>query len=240
MVLHMLRWVIGDDAFFKTLQAMCQQYAWKSISTDEFQKLAETASKQELTYFFAQWVTSTGVPQFKRTWAVYRTAKGYQVVGKIQQDLDLFRMPVDVRVETEGTRPVNERVEMVGTTADFTINTRTRPLHVLVDPGSRILKYDDKTKYLVEMARGDQLSQEQAYLEAMKQYQEVLQVNPNSSLAHYRIGEILLQAAQLQRLHGGVPAHPGWRFEPEMDRSVEPRHVREDLRRDRAARSCAQ
>jgi aminopeptidase N len=193
MVLHMLRWVIGDDAFFKTLQAMCKQYAWKSITTDEFQKLAETASKQELTYFFAQWVTSTGVPQFKRTWAVYRTAKGYQVVGKIQQDLDLFRMPVDVRVETEGTRPVNARVEMVGTTADFTINTRTRPLHVLVDPGSRLLKYDDKTKYLVEMARGDQLSEEQAYLEAMKQYQEVLQVNPNSSLAHYKIGEILFK-----------------------------------------------
>jgi aminopeptidase N len=193
MVLHMLRWVIGDDAFFKTLQAMCKEYAWKSISTDEFQKLAETASKQELTYFFAQWVTSTGVPQFKRTWAVYKTAKGYQVVGKIQQDLDLFRMPVDVRVVTEGTRPVNSRVEMVGTTADFTINTRTRPLHVLVDPGSRLLKYDDKTKYSVEMARGDQLSQEQAYLEAMKQYQEVLQLNPNSSMAHYKIGEILFK-----------------------------------------------
>jgi len=190
MVLHMLRWVIGDEAFFKTLQAMCQQYAGKSISNDEFQKLAEKASKQELTYFFAQWVTSTGVPQFKRTWAVYRTTKGYQVVGKITQDLDLFRMPVEVRVVTEGARPVNDRVQMVGTTADFTVNTRTRPLRVVVDPGSRILKYDDKIKFRVEMARGDQLSQEQAYLEALKQYQAVLDVNKNSSLAHYRQGEI--------------------------------------------------
>ena len=40
-----------------------RQYAWKGISTDDFQKLADTASKQDLTYFFAQWVTSTGVPQ---------------------------------------------------------------------------------------------------------------------------------------------------------------------------------
>jgi aminopeptidase N len=193
MVLHMLRWLVGDEAFFKTLRAMCQQYAWKSISTDEFQKLAETASKQELTYFFAQWVTSTGVPQFKRTWAVYKTAKGYQVMGKIQQDLDLFRMPVEVRVVTEGTRPVNDRVEMVGTTADFTVNTRTRPLRVVIDPASRILKYDDKTKFQVELARADQLSQEQAYLEAVKQYQDVLQLNKNSSLAHYRIGEIFFK-----------------------------------------------
>jgi aminopeptidase N len=193
MVFHMLRWLIGDEAFFKTLRAMCQQYAWKSISTDEFQKLAENASKQELTYFFAQWVSSTGVPQFKRTWAVYRTAKGYQVMGKIQQDLDLFHMPVEVRVITEGTKPVNARVDMVGTTADFTVNTRTRPLRVMVDPASRILKYDDKIKFQVEMARADQLSQEQAYLEAVKQYQAVLELNKNSSLAHYRIGEIFFK-----------------------------------------------
>ena len=190
MVFHMLRWVIGDEAFFKTLADAGKQYAGKSISTDQFQKLAEAASKQELTYFFAQWVTSTGVPQFKRTWAVYRTAKGYQVVGKITQDLDLFRMPVEVRVVTEGTRPVTDRVPMVGTTADFTVNVRTRPVRVLVDPASRILKYDDKIKFKVEMAKADQLVQEQAYLEAVKQYNAVLEINKNGSLAHYRLGDI--------------------------------------------------
>jgi len=193
MVFHMLRWVMGDEAFLKTLQAVCQQYSGKSISTDDFQKVAETVSKQNLGYFFGQWVSSTGVPQFKRTWAVYRTAKGYQVVGKIQQDLDLFRMPVEVRVVTEGTKPVNQRVDMVGTTADFTINTRTRPLRVVIDPASRILKYDDKIKVQVEMARGDLLAQQQAYLEAIKQYQEALDLNKSSSLAHYRIGEILFK-----------------------------------------------
>ncbi|MFB3922117.1 MAG: M1 family aminopeptidase [Terriglobia bacterium] len=190
MVLHMLRWVVGDDAFLKTLQTMTRDFAWKTISTDQFQKLAEKASNQELTYFFAQWVSSTGVPQFKRTWAVYRTEKGYQVVGKVQQDIDIFRMPVEIRVFPEGRKPVNERVEMVGTTADFTVNTTTRPLRVVVDPASRLLKYDDTIKLAVEMARADQLVQQQAYLEAIKQYQAVLELNRNSSLAHYRIGEI--------------------------------------------------
>jgi aminopeptidase N len=193
MVFHMLRWVIGEDAFFQTLQAVTKQHAWGSISTDEFQKLAEKNGKQELTYFFAQWVSSTGVPQFKRTWAVYRTAAGFQVVGKVQQDLDIFRMPVEIRVFTESTRPTTERVEMVGTTADFTINTRARPMRVEVDPASKLLKYDDRIKTAVEMARGDQLAQEQAYLEAIKQYQSVVDTNKNYSLAHYRIGEILFK-----------------------------------------------
>jgi hypothetical protein len=193
MVFHMLRWVIGDEAFRKTLRSMMEQYAWKSITTDEFQRLAEKASKQELTFFFAQWVNSTGVPQFKRNWAVYRLPKGYQVVGKMQQDLDIFRMPVEVRVVCQGSKPITQRIDMVGTTADFTIDTRTKPLRVLVDPASRILKFDDSTKYQVEMARADQLEQEQAYLDAIKQYQDVLQLNSNSSLAHYRLGEIHLK-----------------------------------------------
>ena len=193
MVFHMLRWVIGDDAFLKTLQAMAKEYAWSSISTDEFQKLAEKAGKQELTYFFAQWVSSTGVPQFKRTWAVYRDRNRLSGGGQVQQDLDIFRMPVEVRVYTESSKPTNERVDMVGTTTDFTINTKARPLRVVVDPASRLLKYDDKIKISVEMARGDQLAAEQAYLEAIKQYQSVLEVNKNYSLAHYRVGEILLK-----------------------------------------------
>ncbi len=195
MVFHMLRWVIGDGAFTQTLRNLAQQYAWKSVSTRQFEELAEQAGKQDLRYFFAQWVDSTGVPQFKRTWAVYRTQTGYQVVGKITQDLDIFRMPVDVRVYTEGRRPVDERVDMVGTTADFTINTVTRPQRVVIDPGSQILKYDDQTKIAVEMARGDQLVQQQAYLQAIEQYRKVLELNKNSSLAHYRIGE------QFFRLH---------------------------------------
>ncbi len=190
MVFHMLRGLIGDDAFQKTLRKMVEEYSWKTITTDQFQSLAEKESKQELTYFFAQWVNSTGIPQFKRSWAVYRLPKGYQVVGKMQQDLDIFRMPVEVRVICQGSKPVTQRIEMVGTTSDFTIDTRTKPLRVVIDPASRILKYDDKMKYDVMMARADQLVQEQAFLDAIKQYQHVLTQNSNSSLAHYRLGEI--------------------------------------------------
>ncbi|TAM84574.1 MAG: tetratricopeptide repeat protein [Acidobacteria bacterium] len=190
MVFHMLRWVIGDDAFTKALHEVVRQYAWKSISTQDFEKVVEQASNEKLTYFFAQWVSSTGVPQFKDSWAIYRAGDHYQVVGKIQQDLDIFRMPVEVRVNSEGRRPVNDRVQMVGTTADFTVNTVTRPTRVEIDPGSHILKMTDTIRTDVEIARGDQLVAEQAYLEAVKQYQQVVEQNKNNSLAHFRLGQI--------------------------------------------------
>jgi Tfp pilus assembly protein PilF len=190
MVFHMLRWVVGDEAFTKALHEVIQQYAWKSISTLDFEKAVEQASNEKLTYFFAQWVSSTGVPQFKDSWAIYRVSDHYQVVGKIQQDLDIFRMPVEVRVNSEGRRPVNDRIQMVGTTADFTVNTVTRPTHVEIDPGSHILKMTDKIRTEVEIAKGDQLVAEQAYLEAVKQYQLVVEQNKNNSLAHFRLGQI--------------------------------------------------
>ncbi len=190
MVFHMLRGVIGAAALQKTLEDMVREYAWKSITTSDFQKLAENASHQKLTYFFAQWVSSTGVPQFKSSWAIYRVDQHYQVVGKIQQDLDIFRMPVDVRVYSEGRRPVDDRVDMVGTKADFTVNTVTRPTRVEIDPGSNILKLTPKIKIEVELARGDQLVAQQAYLEAIKQYQKVVEENRNNSLAHFRMGQV--------------------------------------------------
>ncbi len=190
MVFHMLQWVIGDKAFYQTLQSMVQQYGGKSITTNEFQKVAEKASDQKLTYFFAQWVSSTGVPQFKQSWSIYRVGDHFQVVGKIQQDLDIFRMPVDVRIFPEGRRPIDDRIEMEGTTADFTVNTLTQPQKVEIDPASNILKLTDKIKIEVEIARGDQLREQQDYLEAVKQYRKVLSVDKNDSLAYYRLGQI--------------------------------------------------
>ena len=198
MVFHMLRYVVGQEKFIQALRTMAADYAWDTVASDDLQILMEEVTDQELTYFFAQWVNSTGVPQFKRSWVVYRTKQGFQTIGKIEQDLDIFRMPVEVRILAEGARPISTRVDMIGTTTDFTMNTRTKPLKVIIDPASRILKYDDRTRYEVQLARADQLMEEQAYLEAIKAYQEVLQLNRNSSLANYRIGDIFFRLQNYQ------------------------------------------
>jgi tetratricopeptide (TPR) repeat protein len=84
-------------------------------------------------------------------------------------------------------------VELVGTTTDFTVDTVTEPKRVVVDPASRLLKYDEKMKVDVMIARADQLVQQQAYLEAISEYQKVLEISKSSSLAHYRIGENLFR-----------------------------------------------
>src|ERR1700722_3136965 len=104
MVFHMLRWKIGDDNFTKTLRALMTQYGEKPTRTRDVEKVAEEQSQQQLTAFFAQWLDGTGAPAFANKYTVYRLGnnKGFRTIGEIGQDLDLFNMPVELRVETEG------------------------------------------------------------------------------------------------------------------------------------------
>jgi len=63
---------------------------------------------------FRSVLNSTGVPDFTIEYVVYRTPKGFRTVGKIKQPLDTFRMPVDLRIDTEGN-PEQKTVDVIGT-----------------------------------------------------------------------------------------------------------------------------
>jgi len=190
-VVNMLRGVIGDDNFMKLIHAVPDQFAYKSISTDDFRKLAEQIYGQELAWFFTEWIESTGAPTFKTEYTVFRTEKapGFRVMGKVTQDLDLFRMPVEMRVETEGN-PEMKTIEVVGTASEFSVDTFGKPRSVTLDPDDHVLHFDDNMRVAVAIKRGEEYTQIGDYSEALKEYQKALDVTRNSSLAHYRIGEL--------------------------------------------------
>ncbi len=188
-VLNMLRNVIGDDAFSKVLKAIPERYAWKSISTDDVKKLAEEFGGQAINWFFTEWIESSGAPEFKMEYTVFRTQKGFRVMGKISQDLDLFRMPIDLKVETEGN-PEAKKIEVVGTSSEFAVETFGKPKNIVLDPDNQVLHFDNQTRVAVAIRRGEQFTQVGEYSEALKEYQKALEVTRNSSLAHYRVAEI--------------------------------------------------
>jgi hypothetical protein len=196
-VYSMLRWVVGDEAFFKSLKTVCDQYAYKSISTDDLRKVFEAASGMNLEGFFIQWLESTGAPEFKMDYIIYRTQKGFRVMGKIQQDLDTFRMPVELRIETEGN-PENKRVEVSGPSTNFSVDTFGKPKRVIIDPNDRILRLSPGMRVAVAIRKGEQFAEIGEYSEALKEYQKALEVNRLSSLAHYRVGEIFFLQGNYQ------------------------------------------
>ena len=199
MVFHMLRWEVGQDDFKKTLQAILTQYADKPITTGDVEKVAEAESQQQLTPFFAQWLDGTGAPQFTNKYTVYRLGnnKGFRTIGEINQDLDLFNMPVELSVETEG-KTENKRVDVVGSNSQYVVDTFGRPRHIVVDPDNWVLKNTPDMQVRIAILRGQQLVAQGDFPAALTEYQKALTANPGSSLASYRIGEVLFTQRNYQ------------------------------------------
>lgn len=203
MILHMLRWVLGEDKYLKTMREFAETYAGKSATMEEFKAIAEKYYGDQLTWFFSQWLDSTGAPEFKLKYTVYRLGgvqatsaaarekkiPGFRVTGEISQDLDLFRMPVDLRIETDGNTE-NKKIEVVGTSSPFTVETYGRPRRISLDPDHHVLTNNSDVKLRASILRGQALQQQGDLAGALAEFNKALDQNKNSSLAHYRIAEI--------------------------------------------------
>ncbi|MGH9501105.1 MAG: M1 family aminopeptidase [Terriglobales bacterium] len=199
MILHMLRWVIGDQKFDLTMRSFAAKYAGKAASLDDFRAIAEQYYGDKLTWFFSQWLDSTGAPEFKTKYTVYRLGnnKGFRVVGQISQDLDLFRMPVDLRIDTDG-KTEDKRIDVVGTESPFTIETFGKPRRISIDPGDHVLKNSSDVRLRASIQRGQAFVQQGDLAGALSEYNKALGVNKNSSLAHYRIAEVFFEQKNYQ------------------------------------------
>ena len=191
MVFHMLRWEVGDDAFTKILRGILSQYTDKGVTGADVEKVAEAQASQQLTPFFAQWLDGTGAPDFTNKFTVYRLGsnKGFRTIGQIDQDLDLFRMPVELRIETDGKTEI-KRVDVVGPESQYVVETFGRPRHITIDPDNWVLKNTPDMAVRVAILRGQQMVAQGDYTGALAAYQKALDANKNSSLASYRIGEV--------------------------------------------------
>jgi len=196
-VVNMLRYVVGEDKFPRVLRTLAEQYAWKSVTTSDFQKAAEAVAGQDLRSFFIQWIESSGAPEFKLEYTVFRTQKGFRAMGKISQDLDTFRMPVELKIETEGN-PEDKRVEVVGTSSEFSVESFGKPKKVILDPNNRVLRFSNKIRVAVAIRRGEQFTEVGEFGDALKEYQKALEVNRGSSMAHYRIAEVFFLQSNYQ------------------------------------------
>ncbi len=196
-ILNMLRNVVGDANFKKGLHAFMDKYSWQPVTSADLQKVMEQVSGQDLRAFFIQWLESSGSPEFKLEYTVLRTQKGFRVVGKIDQDLDTFHMPVDLRIETEGN-PEDKKIEVTGTSSEFSVDTFGKPRKLTLDPNHVLLRLDPSMQVLVAIRRGEQFFEINDYANALREYQKALEVNRNSSLAHYRIGDLFFKQNNFQ------------------------------------------
>ena len=199
MLFHMLRAIMGDLRFKALLHQFYTTYEGKTATIADFEQLAIAQANAgaapgvpppNLAGFFAQWLNSTGIPEFSLEYVVYRTRKGFRVVGKVKQPIDTFSMPVQLRIDTEGN-PETKTLEVTGLESDFMVETfgRPKPGGIRVDPNNLILKSTPNLRARAAIARGEELAEVGKYYDAVQQYQRALAIQPNRSLANFRMGE---------------------------------------------------
>ncbi|MDH4036270.1 MAG: M1 family aminopeptidase [Candidatus Krumholzibacteria bacterium] len=156
VVLHMLRYVVGETAFRDILTAWAADPSveYGVAETADFQRVAETVSGMDLDRFFRQWVADgTGYPAY--SFSAYWKAEGsqYRVWVTLSQtqklpesNVALFEMPIEIAVQTMvdtvqvRTRVLNNQQNQL---IDFLVPAR--PRWVTLDPDHWILRADVDT-----------------------------------------------------------------------------------------------
>jgi len=131
MVLHMLRRLIGEDAFFGGMRAFYQQWKFKKAGTDDFRQVMERAAGRNLERFFAMWVFGSDIPRIKFTSHLSAT----EATVRFEQLGTVVDAPVTVTItyesgtvesvvvpltekQTEQTIPLKGRVRTITANAD--------------------------------------------------------------------------------------------------------------------------
>jgi aminopeptidase N len=107
-VVHMLRHVVGDEAFFGATRKYLGDESrenYRSVVTSEFQQFMEDESGMDLDWFFQQWIYGEYYPTYQYEWGVTNAGGEHQLDVSIEQlylsTRQLFTMPIDLYVRYE-------------------------------------------------------------------------------------------------------------------------------------------
>ncbi len=142
-VLHMLRFVLGDELFWKAIRHYCHKHAFDTVETADFRTAIEEATGRGLNWFFDQWIYHGGYPEFEVAYEWDDRQKTVRLTVKQTQQLDeltpLFRMPVEIELVTPG-ETVRQRILVSKAEETFHFALKQRPRRVCFDPQDWILK----------------------------------------------------------------------------------------------------
>lgn len=187
IVLGMLRDVLGDEDFFRTLKYYLRKHEWQSVETSDFRIAIEEVTGRNVDWFFEQWITGRGYPEFEVSHQFDPQLGGLRVtVKQVQETGDgtpLFRMPVEIELlYKRGSRFL--KVEIEKQEHEFYFSLEERPLAVLFDPQERVLKTLEHEKSKRELLH--QLQHARSFTARMRAGRALAEFKDEESIAALR------------------------------------------------------
>lgn len=142
LVLHMLRYVVGDEIFLKIMNTYAQRYEGKSTTIKDFQAICEEVSGRDLDWFFDEWIRKTTLPDYAiEDVRVTKSSSRYEVNFRVLQVGDITKMPVDITLHTVES-DITKKVWVDKASEWVSFTTESKPVYVEVDKDHWILESD--------------------------------------------------------------------------------------------------
>ncbi len=144
-VMHMLRWVLGEDAFWTVLPEYYQAHKFRNATTDDFQAVCESHYGSSMDWFFQEWIYEPGYPEFEMDGTGSQASGTYRVhLTQIQMNAPYaYRMPMEIQVTSPspGGTPVTHLVTVDNRHEyfDFAVEDPSS-VECILDPSNKILK----------------------------------------------------------------------------------------------------
>ncbi len=138
LVLHMLRGVVGEDAFQRALQALQRDHRFQKIGSDTVREALQTASGRDLGPYFESWVHATGVPVLRTSSRSRSEGGGVRTTVTIGAQGLPGMVPLTIALDVDG-REDRRTVELPAAGGQFTFDTARAPRKVTINPDHALL-----------------------------------------------------------------------------------------------------
>jgi aminopeptidase N len=138
--LHMLRGLVGTDAFWTGIRDYYARYRDGSASTDDFRHVMEDHAHTDLTWFFDQWLSRAGSPSLEGNWNFNPMNNRIEIKLEQTQPGAPYRLPLEMAISFEngvGTRV--EKIQVDERENGFEIPADAEPASVVLDPNTWML-----------------------------------------------------------------------------------------------------
>lgn len=154
VVLHMLRFIMGEKPFFRALNHFISKHAFGVVDTHDFMTSIKEATGQNLDWFFDQWIFKPGHPVFKINKKWDPAAKKLTLTINQTQDFSkgvpVFTLPVMIEVTTE-EETFTKKIWIDKKENEFSFKVDSKPLMIRFDKGNFLLKEWSFDKTLDEL-----------------------------------------------------------------------------------------
>jgi aminopeptidase N len=161
VVLHMLRFILGDEPFFRTLKHFLHKHEFEAVDTHDFMKAVKEATGQNMDWFFEQYIFAPGHPVFDVSFSWdEEESKGKLSVRQVQdttKGVPIYKIPVIIGIHTKEAK-YSEKVWIENQNEEFAITADEKPLMVRFDEGNYLLKewaYDKSVEELLYQLKND-------------------------------------------------------------------------------------